>query len=90
LPVPVQVNLLHDLVELSLKEHLLTQELLEALTDLVECEDAVVVRIKLLEDRQKFVLILLSIHAVRNVGHHRLLELPLAVEVLELSQGTRT
>ena len=90
MPVPVQVDLLHDLVELSLEEHLLTQELLEALADLVEREDAVVVRIKLLEDRQKFVLILLCVHAVRNVGHHGLLELPLAVEVLQLCQGTRT
>ena len=90
LPVPVQVDLLHDLVELSLEEHLLAQELLEALADLIERKDAVVVRIKLLEDREKFVLILLSVHAVRNISHHRLLELPLAVEVLQLCQGTRT
>jgi hypothetical protein len=48
--IPVQVHLLHDLLKLSLEEHLFPQELFEALPDLFQRQDAILVRIKLLED----------------------------------------
>ncbi len=47
----IKVDLFHDLLELSLKEHLLTQMLLEALLDFLYCEDAIVVRVQVLKDR---------------------------------------
>lgn len=84
--VPVEVYLFHDLHKLSLEEHLLTKMLFKALFNLLDREDAVLVHIEVLKDRQQLILLLLGAHAVRDVGQHCLLELPLTVEVLKLCQ----
>ncbi len=80
----IKVDLFHDLLELSLKEHLLTQMLLEALLDFLYCEDAIVVRVQVLKDRKQFILLLLGVHTVCYVGKNSLLKLTLAVEVFQL------
>lgn len=81
LSVPIQINLVHDLGDLTFKEQLITKELFESLLDLISRQYSIVVHIKLFKYGKETVLILLCIHTIGYVSEYSLLELSFTMKV---------